>query len=74
MSQYVEDIEHLLGYVLNIFRYIGIIIFLYFHEIFYYTVQLFVVASHLLLITPRFTYPIGSTVTNCHLTALLTTQ
>ena len=26
------------------------------HEIFYYTVRLFVVASHLLLITPRFTY------------------
>ena len=28
---------------------------MFFHEIFYYTVQLFVVASHLLLITPRFT-------------------
>ena len=29
--------------------------FLFFHEIFYYTVRLFVVALHLLLITPRFT-------------------
>ena len=28
---------------------------MFFHEIFYYTVRLFVVASHLLLINPRFT-------------------
>ena len=28
---------------------------MFFHEIFYYTIRLFVVASHLLLITPRFT-------------------
>ena len=44
-----------MGYVLNIFRCIGIIVILFFHEIFYYTIRLFVVASHLLLITPRFT-------------------
>ena len=44
-----------MGYVLNIFRCIGIIILLFFHEIFYYTIRLFVVALHPLLITPRFT-------------------
>ena len=44
-----------MGYILNIFHCIGIIVNLFFHKIFFYTILLFVVALYLLLITPRFT-------------------
>ena len=43
-----------MGYVLNIFRCIGIIVYSFYFDILY-TVRLYVVALHLLLITPRFT-------------------
>ena len=50
------------------FRCIGIIVFLFFHEIFYYTVWIFVVALHLLHSTPRFTLYIYRTPNKIFLT------